>query len=175
MTSPKDRDPYVALARLSMDTYVSKGHLATLPDDLPKEMLQTRAGAFVSLHIDGNLRGCIGTIGPTQPNLAEEILHNAVSAAVNDPRFPPVLAKELPAIEVKVDVLGQPEPIEDESFLDPKVYGVIVSSGHRRGLLLPDLEGVDTVRQQVDIARQKAGIPPHTPLQLERFKVTRHE
>ena len=138
------------------------------------ELLHRRAGAFVSIHKQGRLRGCIGTIAPTRDSLAEEIIRNAVSAAMHDPRFEPIRPDELPWLEISVDVLGEPEDIASEAELDVKRYGVIVSRGHRRGLLLPDLDGVDTVRQQVDIARQKAGIGPHEKVALQRFRVVRH-
>ena len=175
MSLPQDQDPYVALARYSLEHYVRKGEKAPLPDNLPEEMLNRRAGAFVSLHERGELRGCIGTIGPTASSLAEEILQNAISAAVDDPRFPPVEELELPELVINVDVLGEPESVESEDELDPKRYGVIVSCGHRRGLLLPDLEGVDTAEQQLEIARRKAGIPEHFSVDLERFEVIRHK
>ena len=142
---------------------------------LPEELLTSRAGAFVSVHEGGALRGCIGTIGPTRATLAEEIIGNAISAATQDPRFSPIRPEELPMLEISVDVLGEPEDIDSEEELDVKRYGVIVTNGGRRGLLLPDLEGVDTVRQQVQIAKQKAGIQPHENVQLQRFEVIRHE
>lgn len=168
-------DPWVQLARLSLETYVHTGRrLERLPDNLSQELSEQAAGAFVSLHIDGRLRGCIGTIAPTQENVAWEIVHNAISACTRDPRFPPVRASELDKLEYSVDVLGQPEPVDSPAQLDSKQYGVIVSSGHRRGLLLPDLDGVDTVEQQLDIARQKGGIGAKDPCQIQRFKVVRH-
>lgn len=142
---------------------------------LPAELLSTRAGAFVSIHENGALRGCIGTIEPTRRCLAEEIIGNAISASTRDPRFSPICPEELPLLEISVDVLGAPEDIASESELDVKRYGVIVTNGGRRGLLLPDLEGVDTVRQQVEIAKQKAGIRPTEPVSLQRFEVIRHE
>lgn len=163
------------LARLSLETYVRTGHpLAHLPPDLPPELTAQAAGAFVSLHMDGRLRGCIGTIVPTRENVAWEIVQNAVSACSRDPRFPSVRPDELDKLEYSVDVLGQPEPVDSPAQLDPKQYGVIVSSGTRRGLLLPDLDGVDTVEQQLDIARQKGGIDSKSPYQIERFRVVRH-
>ena len=129
----------------------------------------------MSLHEDGELRGCIGTIGPTEPCVADEIIQNGVSACSRDPRFPVVRPEELDFLEYSVDVLFPAEPVEDESELDPARYGVIVSKGWRRGLLLPNLEGVDTVAQQVGIAKRKAGIGlGETGVQLERFEVVRH-
>ena len=136
--------------------------------------MDTRAGAFVSLHKDGRLRGCIGTILPTASCLGEEIVRNAVSAALDDPRFDPVAPSELPRLIYSVDVLSAPEPIAGPDELDPARYGVIVSCGNRRGLLLPDLDGVDTVDQQIDIARRKGGIGAGEPYRLERFTVVRH-
>ncbi len=167
-------DPYVRLARQSLESYISKGKTIAVPDNLPPEMLTTKAGAFVSIHEHGKLRGCIGTILPTQKNLALEIIHNAISASTRDPRFDPIRPSELPWLEINVDVLGAPEPISSPDELDVKRYGVIVSYGRRRGLLLPDLDGVDTVDQQIDIARQKGGIREDDPYTLERFEVVRH-
>lgn len=168
-------DPWVRLARLSLETYVRTGkRLKALPEDLPAEMTEREAGAFVSLHIRGRLRGCIGTTGPTAPSVALEIVHNAVSAGAQDPRFPPVRADELSSLEYSVDVLGPAERISGPELLDVKRYGVIVSCRGRRGLLLPDLEGIDTVEEQISIAREKGGIGPREPYTLERFEVVRH-
>jgi len=167
--------PWVKLARLSLETFVKTGkRLESLPDGLPAEMTGQAAGAFVSLHAHGRLRGCIGTTGPTTESVAWEIAQNAVSACARDPRFVPVRLEELDSLEYSVDVLGQPEPITSLDQLDVKKYGVIVSCGGRRGLLLPDLEGVDTVEQQIDIARQKGGISSREKYTLERFEVVRH-
>jgi AmmeMemoRadiSam system protein A len=146
-----------------------------LPVGLPEEMTSSRAGAFVSLHKYGRLRGCIGTIMATQDSVALEIIRNAVSAAVHDNRFEPVTADELPFLTYKVDILSPPEPIGGMDELDVERYGVIVSSSGRRGLLLPNLDGVDTVEQQVAIARQKGGIREDEAFTLERFEVVRHE
>lgn len=169
-------DPYVALARYSFENYTRQRVCVRVPEevDLPAELLQCRAGAFVSLHEYGELRGCIGTIAATQDNLAQEIIANAIAACSRDPRFPPVEPSELADIVCSVDVLG---PAEDCAFtdLDPQRYGIIVTNGWRRGLLLPALEGVDTPEMQVAISRQKAGIAPDEPVQLQRFEVVRHE
>ena len=168
-------DPWVRLARLSLETYVKTGcYLDELPEDLPPELTEERAGAFVSLHVRSSLRGCIGTIAPVASSVAVEIVCNAVSAGTRDPRFPPVGKDELDSLEYSVDVLGAPERIDSPEQLDVKRYGVIVSCGDRRGLLLPDLEGVDTVESQISIALQKGGIRPGEPYTLERFTVTRH-
>lgn len=168
-------DAWVHLARLSLETYVRTGHcLDALPDKLPQELTDRTAGVFVSLHIGGRLRGCIGTISPTQKSVAWEIVQNAVSACSRDPRFSPVQADELDRLEYSVDVLGRPEPVDSPAQLNPKQYGVIVSRGQQRGLLLPDLDGVDTPEQQLEIARQKGGIDGAAPCKIERFQVVRH-
>ncbi|MBR0366811.1 MAG: AmmeMemoRadiSam system protein A [Clostridia bacterium] len=167
-------DPWVRLAWQSVESWVTRRRRIEVPGGLPEALITARAGAFVSIHKQGRLRGCIGTISPTQPSLAEEIIQNAVSACSRDPRFDPIRPDELNLLEINVDVLGEPEAIASEADLDVKRYGVIVSLGHRRGLLLPDLEGVDTVRQQVEIARQKAGIRPGERVDLQRFEVVRH-
>lgn len=171
----KNEDAYVNLARLSLETYIKTGKYAKMPDILPSEMLKKRAGVFVSLKKYGNLRGCIGTISPVTDNIAEEILRNAVSAGVEDPRFPPVTEKELYDLVYSVDVLAEPEPIKSIDELDVKRYGVIVNSGRKRGLLLPNLEGVDAPEQQIDIAKKKAGIYANEIVKLERFEVVRHK
>ena len=137
------------LARLSLETYVRKGEYAPIPDDLPDDMTRRKAGVFVSLKKHGQLRGCIGTISPVTNSVAMEILRNAVSAGTEDPRFAPVNKAELDEIVYSVDVLSEPEDISSIEELDVKKYGVIVSSGFRRGLLLPNLDGVDTPEQQV--------------------------
>ena len=136
--------------------------------------MRERAGVFVSIHKLGELRGCIGTFEPTQANVAEEIITNAISSATRDPRFPPVTPSELGQLTYSVDVLTKPEPIANQDQLDPKKYGIIVECGLRRGLLLPDLEGVDTVDYQIDICRQKAGIGPDEPVKLYQFEVRRY-
>ena len=144
-------------------------------DSLPDEMTHARAGVFVSIHKNGALRGCIGTIGPVCENVATEIIQNAVSAGIHDPRFPSVREDELEQLVYSVDVLGETESIEGPKELDVKRYGVIVTKGQRRGLLLPNLDGVDTVEEQIRIARQKAGIgQDEEQVRLERFEVIRH-
>ena len=174
-TRKANEDPWVKLARRSLETYVKTSQrLTSLPEDLPTEMTTQQAGAFVSLHKNGQLRGCIGTIAPTCENLAWEIVQNAISACSRDPRFSPVRPNELDELEYSVDVLGAPEPVDSPAALDPKSYGVIVSCGGRRGLLLPDLDGVDSVEAQLSIALQKGGIRENEPYKIERFKVVRH-
>jgi AmmeMemoRadiSam system protein A len=166
--------PLVELARKTIESYVREKRTIEPPEELGPEM-QGRSGAFVSLHDRrGNLRGCIGTIEPQQPTVAQEVIQNAISAATRDPRFPPVQPEELEDLDVKVDVLTEPELIDSKDQLDPKRYGVIVESGWRRGLLLPDLEGVDTVEYQLEIAMRKAGIRPDEPIKLYRFEVKRY-
>ncbi|MCL1941402.1 MAG: AmmeMemoRadiSam system protein A, partial [Synergistaceae bacterium] len=166
-------DEYVKLARYSVENYVKTGKIAQEPRNLPDDMTGRRAGVFVSLKKHGNLRGCIGTISPVTKSIAEEILRNAVSAAAEDPRFDPVRASELPELVYSVDVLSPSEPVSSTDFLDSARYGVIVTSGHKRGLLLPNLEGVDTPEQQIEIACRKAGIRDDETFKIERFEVVR--
>lgn len=171
-------DDYVALARRSLEYYVGTGKmldLKTVRDKLPLELLKQQAGVFVSIHKNGSLRGCIGTIAPVCENVAEEIIANAVSAGIHDPRFPCVREEELEMLVYSVDVLGETQIIDSSRKLDVKRYGVIVSKGQRRGLLLPNLEGVNSVDEQILIAKQKAGISPDDEdVRLERFEVIRH-
>lgn len=172
---PGDADPLVALARQSVEGFVSTGKPIARPGWLPRELTEQRAGVFVSLHVGGDLRGCIGTIGPMTPCVADEVIANGISACSRDPRFAPVRPEELGALEYSVDVLETPEPIRSPDELDVERYGVIVTQGSRRGLLLPNLEGVTSVAQQVAIAKQKAGInPADKDVELERFEVVRH-
>ncbi len=168
----KENHPLVQLARRAVESYVQK-HVVIRPGELAPEMKE-RAGVFVSLKKHGQLRGCIGTFEPTQASVAEEIIQNAISSATGDPRFSPVSPAELGSLDYSVDVLTHPEAVEDRSQLDAKKYGVIVAAGGRRGLLLPDLEGVDSVDTQISICRQKAGIMPAEPVKLYRFEVRRY-
>ncbi len=199
----KNEDAYVKLARLSLENYiithekilwrnVKRRVLSTgsgMTEQLTAEQLQERdsnskvheelsnkrAGAFVSIHKNGALRGCIGTIGPTKDYLAEEIIENAISASTRDPRFSPITKDELFELEINVDVLGEIEPIESEDELDVIRYGVIVAKGGKQGLLLPNLDGVDTVKEQLSIAKRKAGLAPDEEgCSLYRFEVVRH-
>ena len=168
-------DPYVQLARKSVEYYILHHRKMEMPEDLPEELLTKRAGAFVSIHEHGKLRGCIGTIAPVRDCVAREIIDNAVSASTRDPRFDPIRAHELKWLEISVDVLGEAEPIKSPAELDVKRYGVIVTKGMKRGLLLPDLDGVDTVEEQISIAKSKAGIADwDTNVELQRFEVVRH-
>ena len=168
-------DPYVQLARRTVETYIREHKKPAIPKDILPELMTRRAGAFVSIHEHGRLRGCIGTIAPVRDCLAQEIIDNAVSASTRDPRFDPIREDELPWLEISVDVLGEPEPIQSADELDVRRYGVIVSKGVKRGLLLPDLDGVDTVEQQISIAKSKAGIADWDDhVKLQRFEVVRH-
>ena len=169
-------DDYVRLARMSIEHFVRTHSFASLPSDLPQELIEKRAGAFVSIKKYGKLRGCIGTFLPAQKTLAEEIFYNAVSAAAHDGRFEPIEEEELNRLVYSVDVLSMPEPIESAAQLNPKIYGVIVKSltDNRRGLLLPDLAGIDTAEDQIAIAREKARIQPKEAIALARFTVERH-
>jgi len=163
--------PVVKLAREAVESYVRNGVILE-PGELTPEMRE-RAGVFVSLHRHGELRGCIGTFEPAEDNVAEEIIANAISSATRDPRFPPLTVSELDDLEYSVDILTEPEPVMDVSQLDHREYGVIVESGLRRGLLLPDLPGVDSVEEQIAICRLKAGISSGEPAKLYRFRVRR--
>lgn len=170
----EEKDLYIRLARESLTHYIVNGDYLEPPSYVPEEMLKNRRGVFVSIKKNGNLRGCIGTIRPVTENIAQEIIRNAVEAGVYDPRFSPVEEDELPELEFSVDVLTEPVKANKEE-LDPKKYGVIVRSGHKTGVLLPNLEGVDTVEEQLRIALQKAGISPDEDYDIEKFEVIRHE
>ena len=166
--------PLVQLAKDAVELYVREGKIREVREDEFSPEFRERAGVFICLKVDGILRGCIGTFQPTEPDMAHETVRNSISAATCDPRFTCVRAEELDVIEYTVDVLTPPEPVKERSELDPRRYGVIVQSGARRGLLLPDLDGVDTADFQISIAMQKAGIPPGTPVKLFRFQVKRY-
>jgi MEMO1 family protein len=163
----------VALARSTLEAYVRQRKKIAPPKEYPQEF-QGAAGVFVSLKKKGQLRGCIGTTEATAPNIPREIIENAISAGTRDPRFPPVLPEELDQISYSVDVLTDPEPISSMDDLDPQHYGVIVEAGNKRGLLLPDLPGVDSSEEQVRIASEKAGIRPGEKVKLFRFQVERY-
>ncbi len=189
MLSYKERrsneSPFVALARATINTWVQRGrklnfdhykNQAEIAADVLSELENNQAGVFVSLHQHGELRGCIGTTGPVTENIAQEIIRNAIEASTYDPRFMPVEEQELIDLEIKVDVLGVPEPVSGVAELDAKKYGVIVEKDLHRGLLLPDLEGVNTPEEQIAIAKRKAGIPESdTDVMLQRFQVIRHQ
>lgn len=171
----KAEDPYVALARETLEKFIREGKIMKVPDGLPQEMLQNRAGVFVSIKKHGQLRGCIGTINPIRKNIAEEIIYNSISSGTKDPRFEPVEENELESLVYSVDVLGEAEPVDSIDQLDVIRYGVIVRSGYKSGLLLPNLEGVDTPEKQLSIALQKADIKRGDTYSIERFEVVRHK
>ena len=164
--------PLVQLAKETVESYVKQRKVPQPSTSTPE--MRLRAGTFVTIKKHGDLRGCIGTIEPVMPNVAEEVVANAISSSTGDPRFPPVNLQELPDLEYSVDVLTEPEPVASTKHLDPRKYGLVVESGGRRGLLLPDLEGVETVEQQISICRQKAGIFRDEPVKLYRFQVKRY-
>lgn len=170
----QQEDAYVQLARKTVEEYVRTGKKLRVPEGLPGEMQNRRAGVFVSIKKEGRLRGCIGTIQAAYSSIAQEIIENGVSAASRDPRFSPIVPEELEKLTITVDVLGDTEKIDSPDKLDVKRYGVVVTKGYRRGLLLPNLEGVDTVEEQIAIAKQKAGIGAQEKAELERFEVVRH-
>ncbi|SHJ67181.1 uncharacterized protein, PH0010 family/AmmeMemoRadiSam system protein A/AmmeMemoRadiSam system protein B [Dethiosulfatibacter aminovorans DSM 17477] len=170
-----EEDGYVRLARKTLETYLHENRtIKPNEEKLDEELLHNRAGAFVSIKKDGNLRGCIGTINPTKGSIAEEIINNAISAGIYDPRFNPVEEDELEDLVYSVDILSPAEKIHSKTMLDPYNYGVIVTSGRKKGLLLPNLEGIDDVDEQLRIALSKAGINQWEEYEMERFKVTRH-
>lgn len=164
----------VKLAKDTVETYIREERIIPPPEKLTSEMSE-KAGVFVSIKKRGELRGCIGTFLPTTKNVACEIIQNAISAATQDPRFLPINHSELQELEYSVDVLSEPEKVRGPKDLDPIKYGIIVKSGNRRGLLLPDLEGVDTVEEQIRIAKLKAGILPQEDVELYRFEVRRYK
>jgi AmmeMemoRadiSam system protein A len=167
--------PLVQLARAAIEAYVCDRHMLT-PEEAPEPVKGPPSGVFVTIHTasTGELRGCIGTIEPCEPDVARETIQNAISAATQDPRFPPIRARELDDLEIDVSVLHPAEAINSITELDPRQYGVIVRRGTRRGLLLPDIPGVDDAETQVAIARQKAWISPKDPVSLFRFKVDKY-
>jgi len=167
--------PYVDLARKSIEYYLKTGKPLKSPSELSDDF-KIKAGVFVSLKKKGLLRGCIGTFMPTRDNIFEEIVINAISASQEDPRFPKVNPDELSEIDISVDVLSEPMMVNDISELDPKKFGVIVSKGYKRGLLLPDIEGVNTVQEQLRITKMKAGInPDDNDTELYKFTVKRYK
>lgn len=163
----------VKLARKAIEEYVKKRKKIKAPQNLSEKM-EEQKGVFVSIKKNNQLRGCIGTISATQENVASEIINNAISACARDPRFPPVREDELEQLKISVDIIGKKEPVASIDQLDPQKYGVIVKRGNQKGLLLPDLEGINTAQEQVEIARRKAGISVGTEIDLFRFKVERY-
>jgi AmmeMemoRadiSam system protein A len=177
MTDIVKNHPYVVLARRAAERYLAgeSPPAGGLEIDPREELWNIRRACFVSIKtVSGDLRGCIGTILPVQPSLDREIIENAISSSTRDPRFPRMKTEELGGVVFSVDVLGEPERIPDKSMLDVKKWGVIVSKGMRRGVLLPDLEGVDTVDAQIEIASRKAGLYGAGGVTLERFSVERY-
>ncbi|MCB9685555.1 MAG: AmmeMemoRadiSam system protein A [Alphaproteobacteria bacterium] len=161
--------PYVELARQAIRA-VTAGDRPTV-GPLPPELDRGRP-VFVSLHGPGGaLRGCVGHTDSDEPSMAREIVSMAVAAAQEDTRFSPVRPEELATLDIEVSVLGPHEPVTDLESLDPRRYGVVISDGRRRAVLLPDLPGIDTVEQQLSIARRKAGISPDAPIRVDRFEV----
>jgi AmmeMemoRadiSam system protein A len=153
-------DPYTSLAKKAIENYIKQGKEISPPDNLPKKLLEQKAGVFVTIKKDNKLRGCIGTYMSTEANIAQEIIVNAIAAATKDYRFNPVQEKELPHLSYSVSILSEPEEIQDFKKLDPKKYGIIVKSNKKTGLLLPDLEGIDTIKKQIVNACKKANIDP---------------
>ena len=170
----KSSDSYVNLAFESLKYYFDTKQKMSIPPNLPEEMLTNKAGVFVSLYKFDTLRGCIGTILPTTNTIAEEIINNSLSAALNDYRFPPLTKEELKWLEITVYILKEPEPISSLDMLDVHKYGIIVTHGLKRGVLLPDLDGVDTIKKQIAIAKEKASIKPNEDCKIERFEVIKH-
>jgi len=165
--------PIVELAKKSIETYIKEGRIIEPPEPLPPAMAE-KAGVFVCIKKHGELKGCIGTITPSYESVAIETIRNAISAATKDPRFNPVKEGELKELDYSVDVLSSPEKIKHQSELDPKKYGVIVVCGNRKGVLLPDLEGIDTIEEQLRIAKMKAFILPDEKIDIFRFEVKRY-
>ncbi len=167
--------PLVRLATEAIGTYLSRQLIIEPPEHVFANMPEARspAGAFVCLKRAGQLRGCIGTLEPGQATLAAEVIHNAIGAAQRDRRFPPVELWEVEELSISVDVLGSSEPVPDLADLDPLRFGIILRSGTRQSVLLPDIEGIQSVAEQLAIAREKAGVGPDEPVELHRFQVLR--
>ena len=163
------------LARRAVEEYIVSGKEAEFEEEELPEILKKEAGVFVTLKKDGNLRGCMGTFRPVQKNAAYEIISNAMTAAENDPRFPEVEKAELDEIKISVDILSEPEEVRDISELDPKKYGILVKGGHQTGLLLPDLEGIETAEKQLKVAKRKAGLREDAEVEIYLFTVSRYE
>ncbi len=170
---PAPQHPFARLAWEAIRAYLERDELITPPAELPVDLIRP-GGVFVSLKKAGRLRGCIGTVEATRPSRAEEIIRNAVHAATMDPRFDPLQEEEFKELEVSVDLLDEPETVEDQEDLDPRRFGLIVSAGDRRALLLPEIEGVETAQQQLELALKKAGIGPDEPVTLQRFETRRY-
>jgi hypothetical protein len=163
------------LARRAVEEYIIKGKQIEIDENELPEILKKQAGVFVTLKKNNKLRGCMGTFKSVQKNAAYEIISNAMTAAENDPRFPEVNKEELNEIKFSVDILSEPEQVRDKTELDPKKYGVLVKGGHQTGLLLPDLDGIDTAEEQLNIAKRKAGLNQDSNVEIYRFQVRRFE
>ncbi|MBZ9572103.1 AmmeMemoRadiSam system protein A [Patescibacteria group bacterium] len=186
-------NPHISLAKLAVETYIKEGKIISPPDDLPAEFFKKKAGTFVTIEKSGDLRGCIGTYLPLRQNIAEEIIKNAIAAATEDYRFGLIKEEELLHLSFTVYILNEPELVKNTSELDSKKYGIIVktvpitkSNGtdvvfnghvpHKSGLLLPDLDGVDTVEKQISIACQKGGIDPKSEkILIYKFTVEKYQ
>lgn len=171
----ENESEYVKLARKAIEKYVLKEKRINIPKGSNDKLFNEKAGVFVSLKTDSGLRGCMGTTSPICKNLGEEIIDNAIKSATMDSRFESVDKSELCSLIISVDVLSRPEYIEDISMLDPKVYGLIVESDYKRGLLLPNLDGINSIEEQIKIALNKGGINPHAIYKMYRFTVERHK
>jgi len=183
--------PLVLLAKKAVETFIKEGKIISPFQNLPEEFLSRKAGTFVTIEKDDRLRGCIGTFLPTQENIAQEVIRNAIAAATEDYRFGSIQKEELPYLFYTVYILNQPELVKDIKVLNPKKYGIIVTTfpispsgnvvfnGHfipKRGLLLPNLEGIDTVEKQISIACQKAGIDPtREKIIIYKFTVEKYQ
>lgn len=164
----------IKLVKYTIEYYLQNNNLPQIPNFVDKKLLDTKSACFVSIHTkDDDLRGCIGTLEPVYDNLVMEIIHNAISASMKDPRFSPITKDELPNLVFNVDILSPASLIKNKDELDPKKYGVIVSIDYRKGILLPDLEEVDTVEQQLEIACSKAGISQGENFDIYKFSIDR--
>lgn len=172
-------NPYTNLAKESVETYIKKGNTISLLRDLPKEFLEKKAGTFVTIEKQGKLRGCIGTFIPTRENMAQEIIHNAIAAATEDYRFGRIKREELPDLSYTVYVLNRLEQVGNVRELNPKKYGIIIKTAGdpiKSALLLPNLEGINTVEEQISIACQKGGIDPKNErIAVLRFTAEKYE
>ncbi len=171
--TPMSEDIYVQLATKTIEEYIKNNKILKINNDIPKELIDNKAGVFVTIYKNNYLRGCIGTIFPTSNSIAEEIINNAISSATKDNRFIPIEKEELEDLTIKVDVLSKPEIINSIEELNPKEYGIIITRGYKRGVLLPDIEGVNTKEEQIAIAKEKGNITENDYI-IERFTVKRH-
>jgi len=185
--------PLVTLAKLAVESYIKTGKVIEPPEDFPEEFLKEQSGVFVTLQEKGMLRGCIGTYLPIRENIAQEIIKNAIAAATEDYRFGQIQEQELPHLSYTVYILSEPKLVKDLKELNPKKYGIIVKTmpitapngadvvfnGHlpyKSGLLLPDLEGVDTVEKQISTACQKGGVDPRKEkVLIYKFTVEKYQ